>query len=156
MDANQLREFIVIPALKAIGYHSLAAENLIMGTAAQESHLKYIKQLGTGPALGLFQMEPATYDDIWNNYLKHRKGLSDVILDAIAYHGEAAQPDASRMVWDMRYAALMCRIHYLRVSAPLPDATDVWALAGYWKKYYNTVHGAGTEQEFVDNYARVT
>ena len=49
---------------------SQEAENLLMGTAAQESALgEYIRQLGNGPALGIFQMEPETFDDIVRNYL---------------------------------------------------------------------------------------
>ena len=87
MDAFQLRTEIVKPALEAIGYYSPAAEALIMGTAAQESHLKYVKQLGDGPALGLFQMEPATHDDIWANYLRFRGVIIEDILKACAIKG---------------------------------------------------------------------
>ena len=152
INATQLRELIVRPALKLIGLHSLAAENLVMGTAAQESHLEYLKQLGGGPALGLFQVEPFTYDDYWENFVDDREDLRDSILAAIRTTGEP-QPD--RVIWDLRYAAIMCRIHYRRIPKPLPEAGDVWAMAAYWKRYYNTVHGAGTEQEFVDNYRRV-
>jgi hypothetical protein len=43
---------------------SLNAIQLLMGTAAQESHLgTYLKQIN-GPALGVFQMEPNTEIDI--------------------------------------------------------------------------------------------
>ena len=53
--------------------YSPVAENLIMGTAAQESGFTYIKQLGGGPALGMFQVEPATAEDILFRYLKIRR-----------------------------------------------------------------------------------
>jgi len=48
----------------------------------------------------------------------------------------------------------MCRVHYLRRAEPLPKADDVHGMAAYWKRYYNTVHGKGTQQEFVENYER--
>lgn len=152
MDAQQLRVDIVRPALTAIGLHSAAAENLVMGTAAQESHLKYVRQLGGGPALSLFQIEPTTYYDMWETYLDYRPELAGIIRKSISVD---ARPPASRLVWDMRLAAIMCRVRYRRVSEPLPDEHDIWAMAAYYKKYYNTIHGKATEQEFVDNYRLV-
>jgi hypothetical protein len=32
------------------------------------------------------------------------------------------------------------------------DATDVFKLAEYWKKYYNTPKGKGTVQQFIQSY----
>ncbi len=154
MNAKQLREYIVRPALKSINQWSENAEALVMGTASQESHLKYIKQLGNGPALSFFQMEPATHDDIWDNYLNYRPALAELVCNVIEF-GDEGIPTANRLLWDMRYAAIMCRIHYRRVAQMLPDAHDVWGLAAYWKKHYNTEQGAGTEQEFVDNFRLV-
>ncbi len=152
MDATQLRELIVRPSLEEVGLHSDAAEDLVMGTAAQESHLMYVKQLGGGPALSLFQIEPATYKDYWDNYLNHRVDLITEIQKACGFQGV---PEPSRLVWDLKFASIMCRIHYRRISSPLPEHGDIAEYAAYWKKYYNTVHGAGTEEEFVQNYELV-
>ena len=152
MDATQLRKLIVRPSLKEVGLHSDAAEDLVMGTAAQESHLMYVKQLGGGPALSLFQIEPATYKDYWDNYLNHRVDLITEIQKACGFQGV---PEPSRLVWDLKFASIMCRIHYRRISSPLPEHGDIAGYAAYWKKYYNTVHGAGTEEEFVQNYELV-
>ena len=44
----------------------------------------------------------------------------------------------------------MARIHYLRVPEKLPD--NLIGYSRYWKKYYNTEQGKGTEEEFVKNY----
>lgn len=152
MNAHQLRIYIVRPALKEIGLWSEAAEDLVMGTAAQESHLEYVKQLGGGPALGLFQVEPMTYRDYWDNFIDDREDLRNSILHALR---TVEEPRPDRVVWDLRYGAIMCRIHYRRIRSPLPSHGDIDGYAAYWKKYYNTVHGAGTEQEFVDNFKRV-
>ncbi len=151
LNAKQLRELVVRPALKEINLWSQAAENLVMGTAAQESRLEYLKQLGGGPALGLFQVEPVTYNDYWDNFITYRNGLHASILRSVQ---AAKKPPANRVVWDLKYAAIMCRVHYRRVSAPLPEASDLPGLAAYWKKYYNTPLGKGTETEFKENYHR--
>lgn len=151
MNAYQLRTLIVRPALEAVGLHSPAAENLVMGTAAQESRLNYVHQLGSGPAKGLWQVEPATYAD-YLRYLSTRPTLRRLILKQVGY---LTLPPVERVVSDLSLAAIMCRIHYRRVSAPLPDANDVDGMARYWKKYYNTHLGAGTVEQFVRNYALV-
>jgi len=62
LDAGQLRMYVVRPVLRVMSAWSQPAEDLVMGTAAQESRLTYLRQLGGGPALGLWQMEPATHD----------------------------------------------------------------------------------------------
>ena len=71
---------VINPVLRSMDAWSIAAENLILGTAVQESECGYyLHQLGDGPALGIYQMEPATHDDCWNNFLKYRHDLSDPI-----------------------------------------------------------------------------
>ncbi|MBF0382021.1 MAG: hypothetical protein HQL69_13440 [Magnetococcales bacterium] len=130
---------------------SPAAEALLIGTAAQESGLgRYIHQLGGGPALGLFQMEPATYRDIWQNYIRFQPKISKHL--GVRWPME---PKAEAMITDLLFAAVMCRLHYRRVAAPLPDAEDIDGLAAYWKKYYNTVVGRGTEEEFIKNWHKL-
>lgn len=151
IDASQLRLAVIRPVLKEAGLWSQAAENLVLGTAAQESCCgKYLVQLKDGPARGIFQMEPRTLDDIYANYLSFRDDLRGTV-DAWLI---GAIGKAENLTVNLAYAALMCRVHYLRRAEPLPKADDVRGMAVYWKRYYNTVHGQGTEQEFVENYER--
>ena len=75
MIPMEFRESVIKPTLEKMGLWSESAESLILGTAIQESRLKYRKQIGGGPALGLFQMEPFTHDSIRNDYLDYRKEL---------------------------------------------------------------------------------
>lgn len=120
--------------------NSLSAVNLLLGTAAQESHLgTYLKQQG-GPALGAFQMEPFTFDDIRDRF-KHQ-------------YPELAPREAWELECDLRLAIIMCRLKYRAVLEPLPDADNVRALAVYWKAHYNTFRGRGIPEEFVFNYKR--
>lgn len=156
LDATQFREHIVRPALQALDPeipYSLTAENLLMGTAMQESNLTYLVQIN-GPALGVFQMEPNTHRDIWKNYLHvdcGRPFLAHKILRNDLDYGDTRD---ERLVWDLQYATQMARVHYWRVPAPLP-ADNPHDLAKYWKRHYNTHLGRGRREEFVANYERL-
>ena len=130
MDKDQLRD-LIIKVLKEVNLHSDSAVELLMLTAATESNLgEYIRQV-RGPALGIFQMEPFTHDDIWRT---HNSKLVDLLGDQ----------DSGKLVYDLKYAIIMTRMHYLRIPSALPPATDIQSQAEYWKKYYNTHLGSGT------------
>lgn len=143
---GQLREYVIRPVLHRLGLYSEAAEELLMLTAATESLCgKYLHQVG-GPALGIFQMEPATCRDIYDNYLAYRKPMADEIKQW------GSGPE--HLPGSLYYATAMARVHYLRVPEPLPSAMDVNGLARYWKDHYNTHLGAGTIVKAVANYRK--
>lgn len=147
IDAKQLKLFVIVPTLAQLGLYSDAAVNLLLGTCAQESKMgTYLKQLN-GSALGIYQMEPASHDDIWDNYLKYRGDLAGKIL-------AIDSRNTNNLIVNLSYATAMARIQYLRVSEPLPEANDLNGLAHYYKVYYNTAGGAATIDEFVANYQR--
>jgi hypothetical protein len=151
LNVKQLEEYVVRPALEEIGMYSEVAVDLILGTAAQESRFEYLHQLGKGPAVSIYQIEPATYKDYWLNFLKHRPQLAKHILKVCNLR---KVPSADHMLHDLKYATIMCRIHYRRIRAPLPQYGDLDAYAAYYKKFYNTIHGKATEEEFKENYHR--
>lgn len=137
------------PALNALGKGGLAAEQLVLGTAVQESLLIHRQQLGGGPALGLFQMEPFTHDDCWTNFLNFHSDLADKVKQTLQ-PGEKAV--AETMKTNDRYAAAMCRVRYIRAKPPLPAPGNRDGLANYWKEHYNTPLGAGTPEEFLSKW----
>lgn len=154
INIGQLRKLVVRPVIKHLDAWSLSAENLILGTIAQESHgSHYIQQLGGGPAVGMCQMEPATFRDIYQNYLKYRPELAAKVAE-LELPNWYEDHDADEMAGNNYYAVAMCRVHYLRVSEPLPEADDLHGLASYWKRFYNSHFGKGTPQEFMVNYRR--
>jgi hypothetical protein len=130
--------------------YSEDAVELLMLTAAQESHLgKYIHQI-RGPALGVFQMEPATQRDIFDNYLSYHQDILDVYNTFIA----AGIPWDVQMKGNLPLQIIATRLFYYRLPSALPSKDDVDAMAAYWKKYYNTYLGKGTVEEAVHNYKR--
>ena len=140
----QLRDLVVVPALKEIQLYNKAAMRLVIGTGLVESGYEYIHQIN-GPALGFFQCEPATYKDLWDNYLLFKLPLAQK-LNAF----NLDYKDAGQLVWNLKYAAAICRIHYLRVKKPLPHENDILGMAYYWKDHYNTNMGKGSVDDFLN------
>lgn len=143
IDPQQLLDLVVRPVVAHLDLDGTQnGERLVLGTALVESHAGYLKQLGKGPALGLWQMEPATHDDIWDNFLKHDAKLSAKVF-ALGTSVSLTQ-GANELVGNLYYAAALCRVHYRRFKAPIP--ADSAGLAAYWKRWYNTPKGAGTAE----------
>lgn len=137
LNLSQFKPLIVRPALEGAALGGDRAVNLLTGTCMAESGLSWLAQIN-GPAFGIAQMEPATHNDCWANYLRYQPDIANRILAACGLSGA---PDAGAMVWNLRYAVLMARVKYLRAPAHLPVATDAAALSAYHKQYYNTALG---------------
>lgn len=148
IDPKQFGRYVIAPALTLLGMDSPEARALLLGTAAQESGLgRYLRQVGGGPAMGVFQMEPATYHDIWRNFINNRPEIKQKLAERWP-----VEPAPEEMMTDLLLAAVMCRLHYRRVSTSIPGADDLTGLARYWKKHYNTPMGRGSVDEFIRNW----
>lgn len=151
INCAQLRSLIIKPALEGLQLYSEDAEELLIFTCAVESDGgTYLHQLN-GPALGIYQMEPETHNDIWHNYI-HFKGSFSLIL--ISNFDCAYMPSEDRMVYDLRYATAMCRLHYARIKDPIPHKNNVDALWEYYKLHYNTVNGKAQKDRSIAAYNR--
>jgi len=156
IKCSHLRECIIQPILKKVGLYSIDAEELLVATCAQETlGGKFLIQEGKKGifkkgALGILQMEAATYADIWK-YLSKIPELENNILAACNFQ---VIPDAYDMVGNLNYSILMGRINYFRVKEKLPPANDIEAIWLYYKKYWNTELGAATRKAFLSNYQK--
>lgn len=180
MKPEDLKKYVIQPTLIELGLYSNAAVKLILGTCAQESGMGYYLHQLKGCALGIYQMEPATLDDIFINYAPSKPSLFAKIfkmsfnIDQVEipslmgnkhwfiHHADSFasicfSPDFLReaLIYNLKFATAMCRVHYLRVSEALPASNDIQGLAKYWKKYYNTVKGKGSASGFIRNYIRL-
>lgn len=141
INVQQLRELIIKPALNDLQLYSEDAEELLVFTCAVESMGgTFLKQIN-GPALGIYQMEPSTYYDIWDNYIYHQASLQ---LRLTTNFNIGRLPSDFRMVYDLHFATAMARIHYARIPEPLPSSKDILAIWEYYKAYYNTNLGASS------------
>lgn len=149
LDCSQFRSLIVEPVLSKLRLYSKNAEELLVFTCAAESlggtYLHQVK----GPAVGIFQMEPATYTDIWVNYIRPRNQLATLMA---IHYGCNKIPEVERMIYDLHFATAMARIHYLRMPGNLPDAKDVDGMWDYYKKYYNTEKGKAKKEDSIKKY----
>lgn len=152
---EHLKRHVIEPTLKYLErinpkLNSKAAVNLLMGTVAHESHGgHYLKQVG-GPALGIFQIEPATHKDIYENFLAYDIELKTAIQ--LLTLKTSLISEEMELINNLMYSCAIARLIFWRVSEPLPHENDINGVAGYWKKYYNTCLGAGTEEQFKTSY----
>ncbi len=149
VNLRQVRDFIIEPALEGIGLHSPEAADLVLFTGLQESGYRYVKQLGTGPALSFWQIEPTTAHDIFETYLKFRDELEDAV-SGYMFDGTME----ANLIGNLFFAAALCRIKYRRSPLPLPDVGDGPGMAHIWKQAYNTPLGAGHPQEFINSWEK--
>lgn len=151
ISSKQVRKLVIQPALTEINLYCRNFEELAIGIMGHETlGGQWIAQLDGGPALGVFEMEVATYLDLWNNeILKKRPELHTAIMSKCNF---AVAPYPKELAYNLKLAVIMCRVFFLRIEEPLPDYANIQALADYWKKYWNTSAGKGTTEEFIEHY----
>ena len=151
LDPGHFRSYIVRPTLEIMDLpNAQVAEDLLVGTALVESKLRFLRQIGGGPALGFYQIEPATHDDLWNNYLHNREPLNYRARGLLA----PRPSELDQLVTNPAYATAIARLIYWRRPEPLPETGDVLGYAAYWKAHFNTEEGAGEENHFIETYER--
>lgn len=157
MNPQVLHDYIIFPTLEAMkaytgwDYNTQAARQLLLATAAQESHCgDYLKQV-KGPALGVYQMEPATITDLYTHFaLGDKKELLYKFLSV----AELQYPNLIGVVGNLHYATALARMNYRRFPGALPVFNDKGAMWAYYKKFWNSVTGAATEEDFNMNWER--
>lgn len=148
LDISQFRRHVLQPTLRHLDLYSPAAEELLIGTAIQESGLCHLHQWQGGAGRGIYQVAPATHDDLLFNYLAHENDLRTRI-------GRLVAPTPNRieqLIINLAYATAIARVIYYRQPEPLPAADDVEGQAQYWKRHFNTEKGTGTASDFHINY----
>jgi hypothetical protein len=146
----ELRAKIIKPTCDRLGLNGPGVEELLLGTAAQESNCgEHLVQLH-GPALGVWQMEPATHDDLWLNYITFRTDLRALMMGYLV----TSLPRADQMCGNLYYACAMARLQYKRHNDPIPAPTDYQGQGALYKLRYNGP-GAATVAEYVANAKRV-
>ncbi len=149
INVEQLRELIILPALSKLQMYSDVARELLVFTCAAETNGgTYLKQI-KGPALGIFQMEPRTYNDLWATFIR---GRSNILMIMSGQFDAYRIPDEMRMVYDLQFAAAMARLFYKRVTEPLPEKIDPELLWEYYKKYWNTEAGKAKKEKCIKAY----
>ena len=138
-------EIVVEMTLKKMDMYSKDALAMVMRTGMAETGFRHLKQMGDGPALGFFQVEPKTIMDTIDNYVKYRPKI-EADLNELGFEKKDL---AYRMMSNIGLQAAFCRLKYRRDKFAMPSCKDINAQAEYWKRVYNTKLGKGTVEHFI-------
>jgi hypothetical protein len=167
LNPAHLLKQVVRPALEPLPpqFKGVKAEQIVMMIGAHESMgFSQLKQI-IGPAIGLWQMEPATFhwlrDEAFNQpgpkYHAIRLALAAPLIHGLQrWHPEDQLPipDASALAWNLRLAAVYCRARLIPAKGSLPERDDIREMALYAKKNYNTVAGDARPADYERAYLR--
>lgn len=152
---RHIRDHVVQPVLRMLPMcpSPAVAERLLMGTCAVESNFRALKQRPTGPACGLWQVEPATARDT----LERVPASVALVLDGLRGRGV---PLEMALAGNLLFAAAMARATYYLRPMTLPGDEETWGeakgytlhvrLAAIWKRHYNTPKGKGTAAGYLE------
>ena len=129
-----------------MGLYSIDAVDLVYKTGNAETGYRHLKQMGGGPAIGFWQVEPATLIDIMDNYVKFRPELEKRLKNL----GFSSRGMETRVMGNIALQAAFCRLKYKRDKYALPKSNDLRGQAEYWKRVYNTHLGKGTIKHFME------
>ena len=151
--AKELRTLVVRPTLEQLGLtgkQADVAENLLLGTAAQESGLGFHLKVDRSQGLGIFRISPRTHTNIWDKYLINHPDIASAVRGLASQHEFLSNPHAE-LATNLRYATAIAWLIYRRANKTLPEADDIQALGEYWARYYHHKAKASAD-EFVEHY----
>lgn len=135
-------------------YASEDALMLVYRTGLVESKYQYIMQKGgNNIARGFWQCEPWVAVSLCNDYLQYRKDLLKKIaeichLDWSYFTNPEEDKWRDILTTNLKAGIICCRLHYWRVPHPMPKTLE--DQSSYWKRFYNSAHGSGTEEHFME------
>lgn len=117
--------------------------DLCLFTAQVESDFGRLNKQVKGPALGWFQMEPKTEDDLHTNFIAFKPAIKKAVSEI-----RQSNPGTDELRTNIAYAVTMCALQYKRYidlrGDHLPEVGDREGQTAIWKKRYNTYKGKGT------------
>lgn len=155
LNPKHLLELVVRPALDQFPaqYQGISAERILMMIAAHESagfvHLRQI----TGPALGLWQMEPETFRWLRDLAFSGDNPKKVGVRRALAAFSSRA-PTERDLAGNLLLAAAYARARLIPVKGALPDKDDIPGLALYAKMGYNTSLGKARPEDYETAFRR--
>ena len=154
-SALTFRNTVISPVLEHLSrcdvrLQSPQAQRLLTGTALVESGLIYYRQM-RGPAVSLFQIEPITFEDVYERYLPiQRPDLLGTVNQLLV---PAWKSPIKQLAGNSMFACAITRVRYWMETEPLPTEDEgTMGLAHYWKDHYNSAAGAGSVEKFVRVY----
>lgn len=143
---SDIKARIILPVLTALALPGDPVARLQLGAGIGNAETGYRTKVQVGgPALGFWQCERVTHDDVWLRSLPDRPDIARTLLGYLpARFGGRAVGAAEAMIESDAYAAGISAFVFFRSPVPLPPRDDPVAQCRAWKAGYNTSAGAGT------------
>ncbi len=151
--AKELRSLVIRPTLTHLGesgQRAEVAENLLLGTAAQESGLGFHLKINRSHGLGIYRIAPKTHLNVWDKYLVKHPNLASSVRGLASQQEFLVNPHAE-LATNLSYATAIAWMIYRRSEKTLPDPKDVDGLGQYWAQCYHHRPKA-TAVEFAQRY----
>ena len=146
--ADDLRHLVIRDTLQYLNDWSPAAENLLLGTAAQESGLG--GEWNKGRCVGLYHITPAMHRAVWDKYLINNPQLASEVRGIAGQHSFLKAPHGE-LVTNLKYATAIAWMIYRRSGQKLPKANNPVELGKFWHRYFHP-KSEKTVADFVRNY----
>jgi len=150
VTAEEFSTHIVEPTLRAMRMRDERARRLLVLTGSLESDFNALVQIGGGPAVSPFQIEWATFDDIFDRYLRRRADLMARVRQTMTPMAPRVQLPGNPL-----FACAIARIKYWMDEADLPHADDADAMGAYYKRVFNTAGGKGDAKKAAARYRQL-
>jgi len=153
MKAKTLLEYIITPALDELAFvvkniNGLNSKQFMLAVAAQESHCgEYFRQIN-GVALGIWQIEPSTNDDLYQNYLCYHQEIDPIL----SQYYTPLMPCPH--IQSPMYNCSIARLCMYRYRDPMPELNDKEGMWQFYKKRYNSSQGKATQNQWNENWER--
>lgn len=139
-DTRDFCRHIIQPTLAHLNMYSVAAEKLLLGTAALHSSFNPLLANGDG-GLGLYQITPEQHRNVWDSFLAFRPELASKVRGLASQHCFLQSPD-QELISNLAYGTAIAWVIFLMAGLPLPDATDEQALLHCWRGAYGQEQNA--------------
>ncbi|MFI2812711.1 MULTISPECIES: hypothetical protein [Microbulbifer] len=125
-------------------------ENLLLGTAAQESQLGFHLKLGRRHGLGLYQIQPHTHREIWDKFLIDYPALASKVRGLASQRDFLDHPH-SELTTNLRYATAIAWLIYRAAGVERVEDGNIRAMAKLWHRHFH--HGpVASARDYVRSY----
>lgn len=135
ISAEDLREFVIRPTLLLLNDWSHNTENLLVGTAAQESNLGCTLQSCNHSGTGLYRISAHTHLEVWDKYLVTDPESASRVRGLASQQQFLKSPHAE-LISNLSYATAIAWMVYKRHQLLIPDNLNTYELGKYWLDYY--------------------
>ena len=148
LPADEVRLLVIREILKELGDWTQAREDLLLGTAIQESGLG--ETLKEGRLAGIYHISPATHRAVWDKYLINQPELASLVR-GLAGQRSFLQDPHGELVTNLKYATAIAWLIYKRTGRELPENSTLQDLARFWHRHFHSKPN-GKAEDFIAHF----